>query len=68
MLPLHDNIPTRRFPIICTALILANVLVFLADQMSSVEVVYQTASGQAGSRVLWSDTGSEEPDHSVEDA
>lgn len=46
MLPLRDNIPTRRFPIVCVVLIVLNVLVFLADQASSVNLVIQTESGR----------------------
>ncbi|HZT42921.1 MAG TPA: rhomboid family intramembrane serine protease [Chthonomonadaceae bacterium] len=38
MIPLHDNLPTRRFPIVCILLIVANVLVFLLDQATSVNV------------------------------
>jgi len=32
MIPLKDNIPTRHFPIVSVALIVANLLVFLADR------------------------------------
>ena len=38
MIPLHDNLPTRRFPIVCILLIAANVVVFLVDQATSVQV------------------------------
>src|SRR5579884_3884086 len=38
VIPLHDNLPTRRFPIVCILLIVANVLVFLLDQATSVNV------------------------------
>ncbi|MCC6730065.1 MAG: rhomboid family intramembrane serine protease [Chthonomonadales bacterium] len=34
MIPLKDNIPTRRFPIVSVALIVLNVLVFLADRLT----------------------------------
>jgi hypothetical protein len=33
VLPLHDNVPTRRFPVVTAALILANVVVFIAYQL-----------------------------------
>src|SRR5579884_2587630 len=36
VIPLHDNLPTRRFPIVCVLLIVVNVLVFLLDQATSV--------------------------------
>jgi len=36
LIPLRDNNPTRRFPIICVLLIVANVLVFLWDQLHPV--------------------------------
>lgn len=32
MIPLKDNIATRRFPVVSVAIIVANVIVFLADQ------------------------------------
>lgn len=32
MIPLRDNIPTKSFPVVSVLLIVANVLVFLADQ------------------------------------
>ncbi len=40
MIPLRDNIPTRRFPVVSVALIVINVVVFLMDQLTgSTEVV-----------------------------
>ncbi len=36
MFPLKDNIPTRRFPVITVALIVANVLMFLVFQEASI--------------------------------
>lgn len=46
MLPLRDNIPTRRFPIVCVLLIGINVLVFLADKATSVVLTYIGPGGQ----------------------
>lgn len=31
MIPLHDNVPTRRFPVVCVAIIAANIVVYLLD-------------------------------------
>lgn len=45
MIPLRDNIPTRRFPVVCVALIVLNVLVFLADQTNRMQVLYDTPYG-----------------------
>jgi membrane associated rhomboid family serine protease len=40
MIPLKDNIPTRQFPVVSVAIIVANVVVFLADQATGhVELV-----------------------------
>ena len=39
MLPLRDNLPTRRFPVVTVGLIAANVLAF---------VLYQDAGGNPG--------------------
>jgi membrane associated rhomboid family serine protease len=43
MIPLRDNVPTRRFPLVCVCLIIINVLVFILDQMQLTVVTY--ASG-----------------------
>ncbi|HLV79735.1 MAG TPA: rhomboid family intramembrane serine protease [Chthonomonadaceae bacterium] len=45
VIPLHDNLPTRRFPIVCILLIAANVLVFLVDQATSVTVTAVNPNG-----------------------
>ena len=37
MLPLHDNIPTRRFPVVTVALIVANAAVWLLYQVPNLE-------------------------------
>ena len=43
MIPLRDNIPTRRFPVVSVTLIALNVVVFLLDQLTgSVQVVHAT--------------------------
>ena len=46
MLPLRDNVPTRSFPIVTVALIVANVLVWVLYQLpnldrSVTELAYQ---------------------------
>ncbi len=38
MIPLYDNVPTRRFPIVTVGLIVANVLIFLVDQATAVDI------------------------------
>ncbi len=38
MIPLRDNNPTRRFPVVCILLIIANILIFLADQATRVTI------------------------------
>jgi membrane associated rhomboid family serine protease len=40
MIPLRDNVPTRRFPIVCVCLIVINVLVFILDQLDMHVVTY----------------------------
>ena len=40
MIPLSDANPTRRFPVVCVALIVINVLVFLCDMLSPVTVQF----------------------------
>jgi membrane associated rhomboid family serine protease len=37
MLPLHDNVPTKRFPVVTVALIVANVAVWLLYQVPDLE-------------------------------
>jgi membrane associated rhomboid family serine protease len=34
MIPLHDNIPTRRFPVVSVMLIAVNVIAFLVDRLT----------------------------------
>ena len=56
MLPLKDNIPTLRFPILTVALIVLNVIVFGIELTWSQDA--GSASGQAGqlgaSETTWS--------------
>lgn len=46
MIPLRDNIPTRRFPIVTAALIAANVVVFLVDWATRQHVVAVNSYGE----------------------
>jgi membrane associated rhomboid family serine protease len=38
VIPLYDNVPTRRFPIVSVGLIVANVLVFLVDRATAITI------------------------------
>ncbi len=46
MIPLHDNVPTRRFPILTVALILANFAVFLWSLSAPPQVLREERTGQ----------------------
>jgi membrane associated rhomboid family serine protease len=45
VIPLHDNVPTRRFPVLTVLLIAVNVLVFLVS-MNASDQVLRTTNGQ----------------------
>jgi membrane associated rhomboid family serine protease len=45
VIPLHDNVPTRRFPVLTVALIVINVLAFLWE-LQAPDQVRPTVSGQ----------------------
>jgi membrane associated rhomboid family serine protease len=47
MIPLRDNIPTRRFPVVTVVLIITNVVAFIADQLNGTTVVVETNRGLA---------------------
>src|SRR2546423_1147050 len=44
MIPLRDNIPTRRFALVCVALIAVNVAVFLVDKLTGHIVLIQAVT------------------------
>ena len=50
MLPLRDNIPTRRFPVVTVALIVANVAVFVLYQLHEPRPVGRTTSRSTPAR------------------
>src|SRR2546430_848336 len=53
MIPLRDNIPTRRFPVVTTGLIAANVLVFAVDWMTRQQAVLATGVDPYGRLVRY---------------
>lgn len=56
MIPLHDNIPTRRFPAVTVLLIAANVAVYIVDYLTQQQVVVGRAIDQFGRHVQLVDT------------
>jgi membrane associated rhomboid family serine protease len=56
MIPLHDNIPTRRFPAVTVMLIAANVAVYIVDFLTRQQVVVGRAIDQYGRHVQFVDT------------
>jgi membrane associated rhomboid family serine protease len=55
MIPLHDNIPTRRFPAITVLLILANVAAYAVDYLTQQEMVVGRGIDQLGRHVQYVD-------------
>ncbi len=55
MIPLHDNIRTRRFPLITVMLIAANVAVYIVDYLTRHQVVVATGIDNLGRRVQYVD-------------
>jgi membrane associated rhomboid family serine protease len=52
MIPLRDNVPTRRTPVITIGLIVANIVVFLVDQTHQVQVLYALRDGEQLQQVM----------------
>ncbi len=47
MIPLHDNQPTRRFPVLTVALIVINLVVFVAGELNAPTQLLHTNRGPA---------------------
>jgi len=52
MIPLRDNVPTRRFPLVCVCLIVINVIIFVLDQAQSSVITYALPGGQTAQEAI----------------
>lgn len=55
MIPLHDNIQTRRFPVVTVLLIVANLGAYVVDFLTQQETIVGTAIDQFGRHVQYVD-------------